>query len=183
MSKTLAVSVVLIVLGAASADAQGRRGPRGVPPGHLPPPGSCRVWYEGVPPGHQPPSTDCHRAERLAAHDPDAAVVYGARGYRSHRKQKHDRGWDADWIRLAFEYGYEDGYAGARIDVGRRAYDPWRHDGYRHGGRGYNKKHGRRALYRDRYREGFEAGYEAGYRDATRRRSGVTIAGEVYFPF
>lgn len=26
----------------------------GIPPGHLPPPGMCRVWYPGKPPGHQP---------------------------------------------------------------------------------------------------------------------------------
>jgi hypothetical protein len=24
-----------------------------IPPGHLPPPGSCRIWVPGVPPGHQ----------------------------------------------------------------------------------------------------------------------------------
>ncbi len=26
----------------------------GVPPGHLPNPGECRVWIPGTPPGHQP---------------------------------------------------------------------------------------------------------------------------------
>jgi hypothetical protein len=30
-----------------------------IPPGHLPPPGSCRIWYPGRPPGHQPPPGDC----------------------------------------------------------------------------------------------------------------------------
>lgn len=25
----------------------------GIPPGHLPPPGQCRVWIPGRPPGHQ----------------------------------------------------------------------------------------------------------------------------------
>ena len=30
-----------------------------IPPGHLPPPGSCRIWYPGRPPGHQPRSGDC----------------------------------------------------------------------------------------------------------------------------
>lgn len=38
------------------------RGPRklkGVPPGHYPPPGQCRVWYPGRPPGHQAPPTRC----------------------------------------------------------------------------------------------------------------------------
>ena len=45
-----------------SADVRGpevNRGPStsatlGVPPGHLPNPGECRVWIPGTPPGHQP---------------------------------------------------------------------------------------------------------------------------------
>jgi Ni/Co efflux regulator RcnB len=32
-----------------------------IPPGHLPPPGACRVWYPGIPPGHQPPPGPCGR--------------------------------------------------------------------------------------------------------------------------
>ena len=31
-----------------------------IPPGHLPPPGQCRIWYPGTPPGHQPPPGPCH---------------------------------------------------------------------------------------------------------------------------
>ena len=39
--------------------AEANRGPStaatlGVPPGHLPRPGECRVWIPGTPPGHQP---------------------------------------------------------------------------------------------------------------------------------
>lgn len=30
-----------------------------VPPGHMPPPGECRIWYPGRPPGQQPPPGDC----------------------------------------------------------------------------------------------------------------------------
>ena len=30
-----------------------------IPPGHMPPPGQCRVWYPGRPPGHQPPPGNC----------------------------------------------------------------------------------------------------------------------------
>ncbi|HSC34207.1 MAG TPA: hypothetical protein VLG45_02950 [Thermodesulfobacteriota bacterium] len=30
-----------------------------IPPGHLPPPGECRIWVPGLPPGHQPPPFDC----------------------------------------------------------------------------------------------------------------------------
>jgi hypothetical protein len=33
----------------------------GIPPGHLPPPGSCRVWIPGDPPGHQAPSGSCSK--------------------------------------------------------------------------------------------------------------------------
>lgn len=31
----------------------------GIPPGHLPPPGQCRIWMPGRPPGHQPPPGQC----------------------------------------------------------------------------------------------------------------------------
>lgn len=31
-----------------------------IPPGHRPPPGSCRVWYPGLPPGQQPPPGSCY---------------------------------------------------------------------------------------------------------------------------
>lgn len=30
-----------------------------IPAGHLPPPGSCRIWYPDRPPGQQPPPGDC----------------------------------------------------------------------------------------------------------------------------
>lgn len=30
-----------------------------IPPGHLPPPGECRVWYPDRPAGHQPPPQRC----------------------------------------------------------------------------------------------------------------------------
>ena len=46
-----------------------------VPPGHMPPPGQCRIWYPGVPPGRQPPPGDCHELGYRAP--PDAFLVYG----------------------------------------------------------------------------------------------------------
>ena len=30
-----------------------------IPPGHMPPPGECRIWHPDRPPGHQPPPGDC----------------------------------------------------------------------------------------------------------------------------
>ncbi|HJU64382.1 MAG TPA: hypothetical protein VJ596_01835 [Gemmatimonadaceae bacterium] len=42
------------------------RRPLGVPPGHLPPPGECRLWFPGRPPGHQPRPGNCGRVEREA---------------------------------------------------------------------------------------------------------------------
>jgi len=38
----------------------------GIPPGHLPPPGQCRVWMPGEPPGKQKknPSGDCSAVSR-----------------------------------------------------------------------------------------------------------------------
>jgi len=30
-----------------------------IPPGHLPPPGQCRIWFPDRPPGHQPPPGPC----------------------------------------------------------------------------------------------------------------------------
>ncbi|MGH7702323.1 MAG: hypothetical protein ACREMO_04480 [Gemmatimonadales bacterium] len=38
----------------------------GIPPGHLPPPGSCRVWIQGTPPGHQAASRSCQGIESTA---------------------------------------------------------------------------------------------------------------------
>lgn len=35
------------------------RGHRKIPPGHMPPPGQCRVWYPDRPADHQPPPGNC----------------------------------------------------------------------------------------------------------------------------
>lgn len=39
----------------------------GIPPGHLPPVGRCRVWVPGTPPGHQAAARSCSGIERSAA--------------------------------------------------------------------------------------------------------------------
>ena len=41
-----------------------------IPAGHLPPPGSCRIWFPGTPPGQQSPPGDC---EVLARNVPSRA--------------------------------------------------------------------------------------------------------------
>ena len=38
----------------------------GVPPGHLPEPGMCRVWMPGKAPGHQPSARSCAKVENFA---------------------------------------------------------------------------------------------------------------------
>ena len=35
-----------------------------IPLGHLPPPGSCRIWEPGLPPGQQKPPMNCEMAFR-----------------------------------------------------------------------------------------------------------------------
>ena len=30
-----------------------------IPPGHMPPPGECRIWFPDLPAGQQPPPGDC----------------------------------------------------------------------------------------------------------------------------
>ena len=41
----------------------------GIPPGHLPPVGQCRIWIPGTPPGHQAPSGDCASLARRVPRD------------------------------------------------------------------------------------------------------------------
>jgi hypothetical protein len=38
----------------------------GIPPGHLPPPGQCKVWMPGEPPGHQAKARSCANIEKTA---------------------------------------------------------------------------------------------------------------------
>ena len=58
---------------ATSAGAQ-ERSDR-IPPGHVPPPGMCRIWINGVPAGRQPRETDCETARRNAP--ANSRIIYG----------------------------------------------------------------------------------------------------------
>lgn len=80
---------------ASSADAQWQRQDRpdrrdvaraqGVPPGQLPPPSQCRVWYDNRPAGRQPAPTSCSRAETVASRARNARVIYGEDVFRAGR--------------------------------------------------------------------------------------------------
>jgi hypothetical protein len=63
-----------------------------VPPGHYPPRGACRVWYEGRPPGRQPRATSC---DRLYGRVPYGAFIL-----------YNGNAWDADydWYRHERRY-------------------------------------------------------------------------------
>src|SRR3989442_14323443 len=54
--------------GAEARAAPGRAERLGIPPGHLPRPGECRVWIPGTPPGRQPrpKSRPCEGIENIA---------------------------------------------------------------------------------------------------------------------
>lgn len=56
-----------------------------IPPGHLPPPGKCRIWYPGKAPGHQPRPGDCRTLSRQV---PRGAYLVG-----------HDKKWRYDDLR------------------------------------------------------------------------------------
>ena len=81
---SIALVGIFTLVGTSTVDAQGRgrgnqdrsRSTQGIPPGHLPPPGECRVWYDNRPPGQQPPPTSCSNA-RVTAARRGGRVIYG----------------------------------------------------------------------------------------------------------
>ncbi len=46
-----------------------------IPPGHLPPPGECRIWFPDRPPGQQSPPGNCDVLSRQVP--PGARLIYG----------------------------------------------------------------------------------------------------------
>ena len=185
------LSAVLILIGLATVPiaAQGRGrngvGAQGVPPGQLPPPGACRVWYDNRPPGQQPRPTNCNDAERLASRDRNARVIYGDRTiqndgryyptyptaptpYPGARPPSSSRypGGGYGYGSVSFDNGYRDGVDKGREDArGDRSYDPNRHSRYRSADHGYNSRLGSKDQYKNVYRDGFRSGYDEGYRE------------------
>ncbi len=88
-----------LTLSAAPLSAQwgifGGRSSNGVPAGHVPSRGMCRVCIDGVAPGRQPRQTDCRTAERQRPYYEqryrrNARVIYGERS--NGRYDTRDRG-------------------------------------------------------------------------------------------
>lgn len=200
--RSAALALMLIGLAAVPLGAQGRGrwGNQGIPPGQMPPAGMCRVWYDGRPPGQQPRAMNCDQAERTAARDPNARVVYGPRDNRTPRNYPNDNrypdnrypypdnrypdnrypnggypGGGYGSTQVPYSNGFEDGYdKGVEDARDNDNFDPTRHSWYRSGDRGYNSRYGTRTEYRNVYRDGFRAGYEEGYRTAERNGNGST---------
>lgn len=71
------------ILGRVILPRTGTVGPRqlaGVPKGHYPPPGECRIWYPNRPPGHQPPPVSCNSLVGVRL-EPGAFILHGDRAY------------------------------------------------------------------------------------------------------
>ena len=95
---SLALALAAAGLFTAPAGAQGRgRNVQGIPPGHMPPPGHCRVWYDGQPPGRQPAPTNCEAARRVAARTA-GRVIYGGGEQHDDRRRGGDERRDHDCV-------------------------------------------------------------------------------------
>jgi len=134
MNRVLMIAA-LVTIAAAPAAAQGRRNNATIPPGHMPPAGECRVWYEGMPPGQQPAPTNCDNAERIASRARNARVIYGEDRYGTYDRNAQwgaTNGRDRDGRpvngravpRTDGTYGYPDasGYPANRYPSQRGAY-------------------------------------------------------------
>ncbi len=166
-----AAATLLVLLGLSTsplaAQERGRYGDRsrGIPPGHLPPPGECRVWYDDRPAGHQPPPTSCREAERVASRDRYARVIYGDSSGR------RDDGW---WKRD--DNGRRDrGRAIPRRDPSGYPYpdrypspdrSPYPENRYPSPDRYPREQDGRYSYSRVPFDNGYKDGFEKGQEDA-----------------
>ena len=85
-----------------------------VPPGHMPPPGLCRLWFVGRPPGHQPRPDACARVFRMRPRA-DVIILHSpARGDRWWRdRYREDGGWAGDddrWDLDRDRWGRDEGW-------------------------------------------------------------------------
>jgi hypothetical protein len=207
----VAILGVTVSLGAQGRGNRDRDRTQGVPPGHLPPPGECRVWYDGRPPGQQPRPTDCRNAERIAARDRDARVIYGSTRYgRSNRDDDDRRGRDDDRDRdddrrAIPRFPYPD--QGRYPDRGRQGRDIDRvpfNNGYEDGldagredarrnrsddpdrhshYRAANRGYDSRYGSREAYRDRYREGFRAGYEDGYDDEGGTRRRGGIGFPW
>lgn len=162
--RTAAATLIVFALVAGTADAQGRGRNRaksqGIPPGHMPAAGQCRVWYEGVPPGRQPRPTNCDQAERIASRNRNARVIYGDDRYNDRYGYENGRYEDGRYENGRYENGngrYEDRGSNGVTDRIRdilRGRDPNRYPttGSRNGSSS--------AAYDNGFRDGLEKGRE-----------------------
>ncbi|HJU42706.1 MAG TPA: hypothetical protein VJ691_07815 [Vicinamibacterales bacterium] len=191
--RTAAASLIALALFAGTADAQGRgrrANSQGIPPGHMPAAGECRVWYDGVPPGRQPRPTSCREAERIAARDRNARVIYGDDRYgdrygtgrvyedgRSEQRRGGNSVTDAIRDRIlgrrtatagarnngysaAYDNGYRDGLEKGREDRG----DNDSFDPVRHSRyRSADRGYDSRYGTKEQYKLAYRDGFEEGY--------------------
>jgi hypothetical protein len=154
------------------------------------------VWYDGVPPGRQPAPTSCREAERIAARDSRARVIYGSDndswrrdrdrdyGRTDSRYPQRDRGWGSARQTVAYDQGTRDGFTKGEEDLRKnRSADPVRHSWYRSADRGYNSRYGTKEEYRNAYRDGFERGYEDAYYGNGRYRDRTRGSVNLPWPF
>jgi hypothetical protein len=160
-----AAALVFVSLVASPLAAQGRGGrygerTQGIPNGHLPPPGECRVWYDGRPAGQQPPPTSCRQAERIASRDRYARVIYGGDrdrgddGWWSRDDDRRDRGRA---IPRSERYPYPDRY-------------PYPESRYPYSDR-YPNEQGPYGYGSVPFDNGFKDGYDKGQQDARERNA------------
>jgi hypothetical protein len=210
--RSITTAFILAVVMTVPLGAQGRGNSRGVPQGQSPPSGTCRVWYNDRAPSNQPAPMSCSEAERIAARDRDARVIYGPGSrYPNESRDRYpnrndDRygndgrygrndgygnrggygsgGYGGRGNSAGYQTGYQDGLDKGREDArDRDSYDPVRHSRYRSADRGYDRQYGSKDQYKLIYRDGFEAGYSDGYRNSDRNRRGGNGGVRLPWPF